>query len=117
MNLKDIEGWEKGLEKNQDSYGREVYRYAKAWAELMEKGIAEGEKIADIAEKTSHEADTNGITGFMYGCAVNVLSYTWEYGEELRKWHNLDCQVGTEGEEANKKGGVINPALLKIKRK
>lgn len=61
--------------------------YAKRWADLMEQKIAAGQKVTDIAEETSNEADTEGITGLMYGYAVNLLSNFWEYGEELRLWH------------------------------
>ena len=100
--------------KNQDPYGSGVVRYTERWAELMESRMATGEQLEDIAKETSHEADSEGITGFMYGCAVQALAYYWPYGEELRKWHNLDTQIGTEGEKANASGGVLNPALLNI---
>ena len=53
----------------------------------------------------------------MYGAAVFVLATCWEHGEELRRWHNVVTQIGTEGEEANKNGGVLNPALLSYCRK
>ncbi|MDA8315367.1 MAG: hypothetical protein M0010_09365 [Actinomycetota bacterium] len=46
------------------------------------------------------------------GAAVSVLASCWVHGEELRRWHNLDTQIGTEGEKANASGGVLNPALL-----
>ena len=106
--------WEKGIENNTDPYGSAVYIYAKRWANLMEEEIASGKSVSDIAEETSHRADTEGITGFMYGCAVSVLAGCWEWGEELRTWHNLETQINTEGEEANKKGTVLNPALLTV---
>lgn len=43
--------------------------------------------VVDNANRLSHEADVEGITGFMYGCAVSILSQYWKYGEELRKWN------------------------------
>lgn len=73
---------------------------------LWNPELLRGDKIVDIADSTSREADTEGITGFMYGCAVNVLSQLWEYGEELRKWHNKEYNY--EGD------GVVNPAILTI---
>jgi len=109
------EKWNKGLEKNSDPYGNAVFVYAKSWAELMEESIDKGNEIQDIAKELSHKADTDGITGFMYGAAVATLAGCWKYGEELREWHNLDAQIGSEGEEANKKGTTLNPALLSIK--
>lgn len=114
FSLKDPDGWKQQVEKNQDGYGSGVIRFAARWANLMEQKMAKGAKLKDIAEKTSHEADSEGITGFMYGCAVSILSQVWEHGEELRCWHNLDTQLGDEGEKANKSGGVLNPALLSV---
>lgn len=114
MKIKNQAFWEKGLASNTDPYGRRCFTYAEDWANLMEARMANGERIADMAEATSHEADTDGITGFMYGVAVSILSKVWEHGEALRLWHNLETQIGNEGETANKSGAVLNPALLNI---
>lgn len=107
------EWWQEGLSNNQDFYGLGVYNYAVRWADLMEKDIEEKgdaqKAIVENAEKRSHEANTDGITGFMYGCAVGILSEAWEYGEILRKWHNKE--YGYEGD------GVVNPAILTVKAK
>ena len=62
--------------------------------------------IVDNADKLSHEADTEGITGYMYGCAVSILSQCWKYGEYLRKWHNKEYNYDGDG--------VVNPAILTI---
>jgi hypothetical protein len=99
---------------NKDPYGARVVSYGEDWANLMESRMGSGEKIADIAKPTSHEADTDGITGFMYGCAVQALAHFWEHGEALRLWHNIDTQIKDEGEKANESGGVLNPAMLRI---
>lgn len=106
--------YEKWKAKNTDPYGAECFRYAEAWADLMEKRLAAGEKIENFAKDTSHEANTDGITGFMYGMAVSILSKVWVHGEELRRWHNLHTQIGNEGEKANEGEGVLNPALLNV---
>jgi hypothetical protein len=98
-----------------DPYSARVVSYGEDWANLMEARLSKGEQLADIAKETSHEADTDGITGFMYGCAVSALSHFWEHGETLRRWHNKDTQIGQEGDEANEAGGVLNPALLQVK--
>jgi hypothetical protein len=111
------EGWLKGVANNQDPYGNACYQYASEWATRMEQAIANGGKIAEIAKPTSHDADDEGITGFMYGCAVNILAKVWIHGEALRLWHNLDTQIGTEGERANESGGILNPALINIEPK
>lgn len=110
MEFKDEEGkkaWDKMVEVNsKDPYGNGVVKYARRWAKYMQKLIAEGKTVIEIAEKASHDCDIEGITGFMYGCAVNALAQSWKYGEELRKWHNKD--YGYEGD------GVVNPAVLTI---
>lgn len=117
MKIKDTEAWLKWEENNKDPYGKAVIDYAKRWAELMEAKMQEGKTLEEIADDCSHQADTEGITGFMYGAAVSVLATSWEHGEELRRWHNLDTQIGDEGEKANESGGVLNPALLNINTK
>ena len=117
MLLKDAEGWELTVKNNDDPYGKAGVDFARRWAEMMEDYIAGGCALEDIAQQTKCEADTDGITGFMYGCAVSVLSQVWVYGEELRRWSNLKLQIGNEGEQANEEGGVLNPALLRIGKK
>lgn len=109
--------WDHSVKINDDPYSRGVYVYAARWANLMEEGMATGQKLGDIAKGTRHAADVEGITGFMYGCAISILSEAWEHGEELRRWSNLDLQIGDEGEKANESGGVLNPALLNVKEK
>ena len=59
--------------------------------------------IEDNAKRLSFEADTEGIRGYMYGCAVDVLFRYWKYGEELRRWHNREYNYTGEG--------VANPAV------
>ena len=99
---------------NTEPYGAAVMTYAERWARLMEVRMAKGERIADIADQCSHLADVEGITGFMYGCAVSTLAAVWIHGEALRLWHNKTTQLGTEGDKANESGGVLNPAMLSI---
>lgn len=101
-------------EKNSDSYSTRCFTYAEEWADLMESRLAQGATIADCAKETSHAANTDGITGFMYGMAVSILAKAWQHGEELRRWHNLDTQIRDEGERANAEGSVLNPALIRI---
>lgn len=99
--------------KNSDPYGRASFTYAERWAELLENAIENStdepmKVIVDNADRLSNEADVEGITGFMYGCAVSILSQCWKYGEELRKWHNKEYNYDGEG--------VVNPAVLTISK-
>lgn len=106
MEFKSFADWQQGKEKNTDSYGACIYEYAEGWAKLMQVEMINGNKLEDIAEKTSHELGFLGITGYMYGAAVSVLSHCWLYGERLRKWHNKE--YNHEGD------GVVNPAIITI---
>ena len=114
MEVKDRDEYEKYVNINSgDGYSKGVVDYEKRWCDLMEKKMADGAELKDIWKDCSFEV-AEGITGFMYGCAVASLSRHWVHGEELRKLHNLDTQIGSEGEDANQSGGVLNPALLTI---
>ena len=104
---------------SKDDYSRAVVTFAESWASMMEGGmLALGmdpdEFINLYAKSFSHNTDTEGITGFMYGGAAWTLGEYWIHGEILRKWHNLDTQIGDEGEAANRKGTTLNPALMMI---
>lgn len=114
IELSDETTWNECKEKNSDPYGGRCVRYAEEWARLMQVRIANGETVAECADELSHLADDDGITGFMYGASVSMLAKCWKHGEELRRWHNKETQIGTEGDAANESGGVLNPALLNI---
>ena len=114
IELTDEAGWQKFKTVNSDGYGGAVVTYSERWARLMQVEMANGKNLEDVADATSQEADLEGITGFMYGCAVSTLAACWKYGDQLRRWHNLKTQLGNEGEKANESGGVLNPALLSI---
>ena len=107
---KEYQDW---YNKNSDPYGRACFTFAERWAELLEEQINKSDNvmqcIIDNADKCSHEADTEGITGFMYGCAMTILARCWEYGEYLRKWHNKE--YGYDGD------GVVNPAIIGVNTK
>ncbi len=111
----DPAAWALWVQNNaNDAYGIGTLEYAARWAAGMDADLADGMKLEDIASRTSHEADTEGITGFMYSMAVGVLAKCWVHGEALRRWHNHEHQIGTEGDAANESGRVLNTALLNI---
>lgn len=117
MQVKDEAAYKKYVNDNLGPYGSGVIRFEQRWMELMEQRLERGETIDQCAESTANEADSEGITGFMYGCAVSSLAHHWVHGEALRRWHNRTTQIGDEGERANENGGVLNPALLCIGEK
>ena len=113
-----------------DGCGAAIIDYAIVWAKLMQERIQRGYRLQDVADATSHEADTDGITGFMYGAAVKVLTDTWVFGHDLAVWHNakyvesfwdvLNEGSVTEAFAAWQKHymtedrGVVNPAIFTI---
>lgn len=105
---KKQEEWENCKAINsKDDYSNCVIDYTILWAQYMEYLMAtQDKKVADVWDRSSHLADIYGITGFMYGCAVSILSSVWKYGEELRMQHN--SKYNHEGD------GVVNPAILTI---
>jgi len=88
VEFRDKLAWDEFKAANLDGYGGGVMTFAENWAKLMQVEMENGASVADVAAKASFEADTEGITGFMYGCAVQILSKSWLWGEDLRKWHN-----------------------------
>lgn len=114
IEVSDEEAWQRYRDANKDPYGGAVISYAERWARLMQLDMAEGIPLEEIADKESHEANFEGITGLMYGAAVSTLAQTWKHGDQLRQWHNLKTQIRDEGERANESGGVLNPALLSL---
>lgn len=89
-----------------DPYMAVILAYAERWGGMMEQSIGDGFTLEEAAAHTKYEADTDGISGHMYGCAVNILSNYWKYGEDLRQWHN--------GEYGYKGNGVIDPAVVTL---
>ena len=114
--MKILEGKEKEYkdwyDKNSDRYGRGCFTYAEKWAELMEEEIDKSESaekaIFENALNLSYVANEEGITGFMYGVAVCILSSCWKYGDILNKWHNK--RYNYDGE------GTVNPAIITVEK-
>jgi hypothetical protein len=108
MAVRDPAAWQGWKDGNTDPYGSAIIRYAEMWARLMQAEIDSGAALEDIAEETGDAADTEGITGFMYGAAVHCLATCWAHGDQLRKWHNGRYGVGADAK------GTVNPAVLTI---
>lgn len=99
--------YQKFLETNsRDGYSLAAARFMERWADLMEEEMASGAALPDIAERTSHQADTDLITGFQYGCAVSGLAQFWVHGDELQQWHNQRHSYDGPG--------TVNPASFTI---
>lgn len=76
--------WQKMVERNKDTYGRNTLRYTARWAHLMEKRMLAGGRLEEILIASSHQADTDGVSGFMHGAATGILLKVWGFRELLR---------------------------------
>lgn len=80
---------------NSDGYSAMVVSFGENWANRMERRLeTEAGGIEGMARETSREADTDGITLFMYGCAVSALAHFWIHGEDLRRVLNPALKDG-----------------------
>jgi hypothetical protein len=113
MPITDEKLWNSWVKANKDPYGKCCVDVARHVMEILDKepGDFDCDKLIDRADR---EIKAGGITGFMAGCVASMVSKSHSRGEEFRKKWNIANQVGTEGEKANKSGGVLNPALLTI---
>jgi len=100
--------WAKCVQNNEEGTGRGVMAYAARWANMMEKAMAKGSKLEDIAEKTSCYSDTEGLSGCLYNIAVDTLSRVWKHGKALKNWHNAANGVEKDAQYA------VNAAVLNI---
>ena len=74
--------YDRGNAANSDPYGHAVFTYMDRWTTAMEREIAQGVSAApdafkEMVVRTSLEADTEGLSGFMYGCAVQRIRAWW----------------------------------------
>lgn len=104
LQLKDKESWEKSVKANSDTYGKCVVDVARKVMELLQ------EKTDFDASDLISEANKDlgsGITGFMAGCATNIVAKVHVRGDEFRKSWNKN--YGSDSTE-----GTVNPAIITI---
>ena len=73
---------------NQDAYGKECFKFAEDWAELMEKEIDKENDIKKVLKEKALETRMQATnyrveTDFMFAVASNILVKCWEYGKYL----------------------------------
>lgn len=78
----------------EDDYSAETFNFAERWADGMEKRMLEvciddypnklsKSVLESIKDKSMREADINGISGYQFSCAVQILNQMWVYGSIL----------------------------------
>ena len=125
MSIVNKEIWDSYVNNNKDAYGKCCVDVAREVMRLLDEDNTPLHEGYHPDKNTPHGliclADDNieagGITGFMAGAVATMVSQCHSRGEEFRKIWNHEIQIGTEGDEANKNGGVLNPAILNISKK
>ena len=77
---------------NQDAYGKECFKFAEDWADLMEKEIAKDNDIKKVLKEKALETRMQATnyrlcTEFMFAVASNILVKCWEYGKYLDEFN------------------------------
>lgn len=79
------------------SYGRDIAKYMKFWAQAMQYLIKEkGYSVADAAKETEDECcriASPNLTAGQAAIARGELIKNWKYHNELGKWHNESCGI------------------------
>ena len=78
--------------ENQDAYGKECFKFAEDWAELMEKEIDKDNDIKKVLKEKALETRMQATnyrlcTDFMFAVASNILVKCWEYGKYLDEFN------------------------------
>ena len=78
--------------ENQDAYGKECFKFAEDWAELMEKEIDKENDIKKVLKEKALETRMQATnyrlcTDFMFAVASNILVKCWEYGKYLDEFN------------------------------
>ena len=86
---KIYDDWKKD---NQDAYGKECFKFAEDWAELMEKEIDKENDIKKVLKEKALETRMKATnyrlcTDFMFAVASNILVKCWEYGKYLDEFN------------------------------
>lgn len=81
MNLKDQKAWDEWVKNNNDPYGKACVDVARRVMEILDEG-KEFDTYSIICQ-ADKEIKAGGITGFMAGCVVQMVSHCHERGEEF----------------------------------
>lgn len=84
-NSESERNWQREIKTGQ--YSTKIINFVQRWAEKMQENFVENKFNPAIAEKTSYEVDTDGISGLDYVTAIKILSEYWIFGKELKNWN------------------------------
>ncbi len=76
--------------------------YARDWAESMERAIAKGKTVAEVAEACRAKAKNHWHqSGGSHCFAVAMLADAWVHGDQLCEWHNALSGIKSDEVHAN----------------
>ncbi len=111
FSVTNTEEWKEFVKASKrDAFMGFYVRHAARWANIMEREMACGKKLEDIAGTTCSEADLEGMSGHGVDQTVRILMQVWGHGEELRCWRN--SKFGEQGKEANRNGTLLSSAVF-----
>ena len=108
LELTAEKAWKKSVQVNTDPYGSGVVRYAERWGKLMQVEMRKqgaSVLIKNIVEATKFKADNEGMSGFSWSCARNLLIQCWKHGAELGKIEKIPA---VDVEEARRKAEAMS---------
>lgn len=106
--------WGRFVDSNKGDYGKACVDVAREAMRLLDTDEYKEFDTHKLICDADDNIEAGGITGFMAGCVAQMISTCHSRGNEFRiKW-NSDNQIGTEGDDANISGGVLNPALMNV---
>jgi len=74
----------------ESDYLKSIMEPAIIWAHLIERKMAEGKELADVAQECLESPVVRKLktfTGADVTFAVGILTVIWEYGQQLESWH------------------------------
>ena len=71
---------------SKNSIEKDTLTYACLWAKYMQKLIAKGKTVNEVAKDTSYICDIFDISVYMNLRASKILIAVWKYGDDLLKW-------------------------------
>ena len=105
MPIIKTDDWNKCVENNKDPYGAACIMVARRVMEILDV-VGEFDPH-DIICRADKETKAGGITGFMAGCAAQMVSHCHSRGEEFKAAWNKQY-------DPKPREGVINPAILTV---
>ena len=118
MPIINEEAWKVYQSNNTDAYGKACVDVARRVMELLDNH-PENSPDYDCHEfiiRADLDVGAGGITGFMAGCAAQMISERHSRGAEFRSKWNYQL-AGETGNLVTQSGHTINPAIIMVSKK